>query len=260
MSWRRLTAAAAVPAFVVLALLPAQHAAADFSFIYSGHAYQFVQENRTWLSATSAAKARSVGGSPGYLAQIDDAAENQNIFNRLLIGIPSAQFNNTRAPDGGNGAYVWIGAADRVTEGAWIWDGDGDGAGPQFWQGNNTGAAVGGLYNNWGRTGSVQNEPDNFNNLQDAAGISLDGWPLGVAGQWNDVNETNSLYYLIEFNAIPEPSIAGLTLVFLALRGVRKSTRPDRRRRCPMRPVQELRPGKAWVGPCRNSAPALRGR
>ena len=217
MNWDRTTAAAVMLALVMLAL-PARRAAADFSFVYNGHTYQFVQENRAWLSATTAAKARNVAGSPGYLAQIDTVAENQEIFTRLLAGIPSAQFNNTRAPDGGGGAYVWIGASDRVTEGTWIWDGDGDGTGPQFWQGNNTGAPVGGLYNNWGKTGSTQNEPDNFNNLQDAAGISLDGWPLGVAGQWNDVNETNSLYYLVEFNAVPEPSILGCAFVLLALR------------------------------------------
>ena len=217
MRWRRSTAVA-VAICVFVTLFFAQHVSADFYFIYNGHTYQFIQENRAWLSATSAAKARSVAGSPGYLAQIDSAAENQEIFTRLLAGVPSSQFNNTRAPDGGSGAYVWIGATDRVTEGGWIWDGDGDGAGPQFWQGNNTGAPVGGLYNNWGKTGGVQNEPDNFNNLQDAAGISLDGWPLGVAGQWNDVNESNTLYYLAEFNAVPEPSVLTCALLLPALR------------------------------------------
>src|SRR5437773_2122126 len=116
-----------------LALLAAGNAGADFSFIYNGHTYQFIQENRAWLSATSAAKARTVAGSPGYPAQI--------------------------------------------------------------------------------------------NNLQDAAGISLDGWPLGVAGQWNDVNETNTLYYLAEFNAVPEPSVLGCAFLLLALRRRRRLSR-----------------------------------
>ena len=32
-------------------------------------------------------------------------------------------------------------------------------------------------------------------------GIALNDWPLGVAGQWNDVDIDNSLYYIIEYAA-----------------------------------------------------------
>ena len=51
------------------------------------------------------------------------------------------------------------------------------------------------LYNNWG------NEPDNWNQ-QDALGLSLNGWPLGVAGEWNDVDHTNTLYFVVEYSGI----------------------------------------------------------
>jgi hypothetical protein len=30
-------------------------------------------------------------------------------------------------------------------------------------------------------------------------GFAITNWPLGVAGQWNDVDETNVLYYAIEY-------------------------------------------------------------
>jgi hypothetical protein len=64
-------------------------------------------------------------------------------------------------------------------------------------------------YHNWGTTTLGQREPDGIN--QDAAGISLNGWPFGVPGQWNDVIATNPLYYVVEFNAvIPEPSSVAL--------------------------------------------------
>jgi hypothetical protein len=77
-------------------------------------------------------------------------------------------------------------------EGKWIWDGDNTAASVQFWQGTSSGNPVGGLYNNWG------NEPDDFDG-QDALGFAITNWPLGVAGQWNDVDETNVLYYAIEY-------------------------------------------------------------
>ena len=105
------------------------------------------------------------------------------------------EVDNTVAPDGGGGSYVWLGGNDLAEEGTWIWDGDNDGNGTQFWQGAADGAPVGGLYNNWG------NEPDDWNG-QDALGLSLNGWPLGVAGEWNDVDETNSLYFVIEYTGI----------------------------------------------------------
>jgi hypothetical protein len=176
-------------------------ARADFTFSQSGHTYLAVTTPLAWTAAAADATSQEIDGQSGSLARIDDQAENDAIIAALLANIPSADFSNTDAIDGGGGAYVWLGATDRVTEGVWHWDGDADGAGDQFWQGNQNGNPVGGLYNNWGR-GTRQNEPDNFffmGSDQDAAGISLNGWPLGSAGQWNDVALTNALYYLVEF-------------------------------------------------------------
>ncbi len=158
-----------------------------YTFIYNGNMYEVVKENKTWVDAASCANERG-----GQLAEINDQAEQTAVFNELSnnAGISTS---NTTAPDGGGASYVWIGGNDFQTEGNWIWDGDGDSTGVQFWMGTSSGSPVGGLYNNWG------NEPDDFGSGQDGLGLALTNWPLGSAGQWNDVSHTNTLYYLIEY-------------------------------------------------------------
>ena len=99
------------------------------------------------------------------------------------------------------------------SEGNWIWDGEGDGSGQLFYQGlgNAGGGPVGGLYHNWGTFNGNPHEPDNgAGGLQDAGGIALANYPRGLAGQWNDVRADNTLYYIVEFNAIPEPATIAL--------------------------------------------------
>ena len=155
-----------------------------YAFVYNGVYYEIVEDNRSWASAAACAVARG-----GYLAEINSQQEQDSIFYWVnQAGIPAS---NTVAPDGGGASYLWIGGNDIATEGAWVWDGTNSGTGTQFWQGTSSGSPVGGLYNNWGF------EPDDFNG-QDALGLSLDGWPLGVASQWNDVDHTNMLYFVIE--------------------------------------------------------------
>lgn len=163
-----------------------------YSFFYNGKTYEVVKENQTWVNASSCAVLRG-----GKLLEVNSLAEQNAIYNQVLnnAGVVSS---NTTAPDGGGGAYVWLGGNDLATEGSWIWDGDNDGNGAQFWMGTNTGMPIGGLYNNF----SV-NEPDNFGtNGQDGLGLAITNWPLGVSGQWNDVNENNTLYYVIEYPTI----------------------------------------------------------
>ncbi|OYT11130.1 MAG: hypothetical protein B6I18_05480 [Bacteroidetes bacterium 4572_112] len=159
-----------------------------YTFVYNGNSYEIIKENKTWVNAASCAVERG-----GILAEINDANEQNAIF----AEIANANITNssTVAPDGGGGSYVWIGGNDIITEGKWVWDGNNDNNSTQFWQGTSNGSAVGGLYNNWG------NEPDNYGE-QDALGLSLNGWPLGVAGQWNDVNHANTLYFIVEYAGI----------------------------------------------------------
>jgi hypothetical protein len=156
-------------------------------FTYNGKNYEIVKENRTWVASAAVASERG-----GFLAEINDLAEQNAIFNEL--GSASIIASNTVAPDGGNASYVWIGGNDITTEGNWFWDGNNDGTGNQFWMGTQSGSPINSLYNNWG------NEPDDFGTGQDGLGLALTDWPLGVAGQWNDVDQNNELYFLIEFD------------------------------------------------------------
>jgi len=161
---------------------------ADFRFSFDGHTYDLITSGLNWADASAAAQNMTLNGEQGYLTRIDSDEENAEIFSQLSNNIDPSDFGNTSAPDGGGAPYVWIGANDIQTEGEWIWVN----SATQFWQGDSTGSAVNGLYNNWGI------EPDDFNG-QDAAGIALTDWPFGVAGQWNDVDTSNTLYYIIEY-------------------------------------------------------------
>ena len=76
-----------------------------------------------------------------------------------------------------------------------MWNGDNDSQSSPFWIGTSNGSPVNGSYENWG------NEPDNWNN-QDGLAIALTDWPLGQAGQWNDVFITDQLYFIIEYPPI----------------------------------------------------------
>lgn len=179
-------------AFILLGKIDAQDCADPaniFQFIYNDKSYEIVKQNMTWTEAAACAVERG-----GYLAEVNDQAEQDEIYEQLMnnAGINP---NNTIAPDGGGASYVWIGGNDIATEGMWIWDGNNDGEGPQFWQGTTSGGPVGGLYNNWG------NEPDNWNN-QDGLGLAITDWPLGVSGQWNDIDDGNDLYFVIEYDVV----------------------------------------------------------
>lgn len=165
-----------------------------YSFEYDGKTYEIVKENKSWVDAVSCAVERG-----GYLAEINSQEEQDSLYFHLQNA--EIVVTNTVAPDGGGASYVWIGGNDITTEGKWIWDGENDGEGSQFWQGTTSGNSVDGLYNNWG------NEPDNWEN-QDGLGLAITDWPLGIAGQWNDVDDSNSLYFIIEIDIpIGEPTL-----------------------------------------------------
>ncbi|MDR2955065.1 MAG: hypothetical protein LBV43_08285 [Prevotella sp.] len=178
-------------------------------FYYGEHSYLIVKKTKTWVEA--AADAVSLGG---YLVEIESKAEQDAVYKAIQDSKISSTY--TKVTDGGGIGYIWIGATDRYQEGTWIWNGGNQsGTFPMFWFGSNAGSAVGGSYVNWGGTaaGSL-NEPDNFTdttyspNGQNAAAIGLAKWPagssdeLGRAGEWNDIAETNKLYYIVEFDKI----------------------------------------------------------
>jgi hypothetical protein len=156
----------------------------------------------------NAAESRDIDGYRGYLANIDDSDENDVIEEWLGQRVSTSEYANTSADDGGGAAYVWIGGDDRSSEGRWVWQRAGVSGFPkQFWQGGPNGSAVGGSYVNWGSTGGGYNEPDDYLGSQDGAAIALQAWPagfggLGSKGQWNDIDVTNRLYYVVEFDTV----------------------------------------------------------
>ena len=175
---------------------------ASEEFHFNGHRYKIIKTALSWGDASAAAQSDN-----GYLANIGSIEENHEIYSRLNRYIAESEYNNTSSTNGGNAAYVWIGASDSDSEGDWIWVNNGQ----QFWTGlnaNNGGTPIAGQYNNWGHhsgNDGAQMEPDNSGNQQDHAAIALTEWQLGSgnlgqASQWNDLNEANLLYYIIEYD------------------------------------------------------------
>lgn len=170
-----------------------------YTFMHDGNTYHVVMSKEIHTSARACAQVQG-----GHLVYIDNQAEQDAVY----AGIIAAGVSPTYATvaNGGGIAYVWTGANDQSTEGDWQWGFNGT----SFWSGQGAagaggGSVVGGLYNNWGGTSAgTPNEPDDFMNNQDAAGIALSSWPagssspLGVAGEWNDIDQTEQLYYVVE--------------------------------------------------------------
>jgi hypothetical protein len=179
----------------------------DLAFSYGDHSYLIVKQLKTWAeAAVDAAK------QGGYLAEIESKEEQNSIWQAILKANIAPDY--VKVPDGGGIGYLWIGATDRYGEDIWMWNGaNASGTFPLFWLGNNKGSAVAGSYVNWGGSSKGKtNEPDNYTDSnyspkgQSAAAIGLASWPsgssspLGIAGEWNDIAETNKIYYVIEFD------------------------------------------------------------
>jgi len=175
-----------------------------YEFTFDGKKYEVVKEKQTWTLAADCAVQRG-----GYLAEINSLEEQNAIYDALVNGakVPS---NYVSVNDGGGIAYVWIGGNDLTTEGTWVWDGNKNGAADTFWTGQGAagsggGAAYSNSYINWGgKSKSTVNEPDDYGNAQDCAGMALAGWPSGTtlygsAGEWNDIGCNAGLYFVIEY-------------------------------------------------------------
>lgn len=181
-------------------------AVADIKFYKGRTEYILVTTARTWDAAEADAIAKG-----GHLVQINDAVENALILSKITGKV------STIASDGGNARYVWTGGRETTTEGTYEWAG-----GTTFWAGGSGGSAQNGLYQNWGRLASPFGgpEPDNYLTTQNRAAMALERWPtfagtgqeIGQAGQWNDVNHTNLLFYIIERPITKPPE--GLFAVF----------------------------------------------
>ena len=156
---------------------------ADAVGIFGGHQYLVFSNAKTYEEALIAAS-QVDSAAASSLVKIDSQEENDFIFNLL-----KSSNITTSAEDGAGASYAWIGASDAQTEGSWLWVDNSELS-----------------YTNWGTKDGVT-EPDNFDGSflggaytgqQDAAAIALTDWPVGIAGQWNDVDGVNQLAYIVE--------------------------------------------------------------
>ncbi len=177
----------------------------NYSFTYNGKKYEIVKDRKTWADAAAYAVKRGA-----HLAEIKDSGE-QNAVYMAFIRETDVSPEYTEVKDGGGIGYFWIGATDKNKEGVWIWDGKNAGGGTVFWlgqgaNGKGDGMVVNNAYTNWGGSFNHKaNEPDNYAGKQHAAAIGLADWPkgqgnLGHAGEWNDIDENNRLYFVIEYS------------------------------------------------------------
>ena len=153
-------------------------------FFFEGHTYEFVAAARTWQDASTYAQAQG-----GHLAVITSASENNAIIQAALADTSLISSAPT-ANDGGGAKYLWLGATDVVVEGRFAWV-----TGESF-----------SLYSAWA-TGPLGREPDDFGGAQDALAMALEVYPrpsggIGSAGLWNDVNERNTLSFVIEYDEL----------------------------------------------------------
>jgi hypothetical protein len=185
---------------------------ADTIFEHAGHTYKIITEPASWSDASDIAGEMMLGGHTGYLARVDSARENAAILKAVTDHLSPEQIANSLADDGSDEAFIWLGGSDSAEEGTWIWSNNGD----PFWRGDFNGTGVEGRFTNWG----VQ--PDSATGAEDGLAMGLADWPapfydLGSSGQWNDLDTSTKLIYVVEFDgksdlrvAIEEPVQGGM--------------------------------------------------
>jgi hypothetical protein len=160
---------------------------------YDSYEYEIAEDQMTWIEASAFAKSKG-----GTLVKIETVEQNT-----WLKGFLASV--NTTAQDGGGAIYSWLGGTDSMTEGTWLWE---DGTQVPF---NNSGTVWWGNGSGHGPGGS---EPDNFGGSQHCLAIGLSDWPTGspgfygTSGQWNDINCSNELRFVIQYSPNVSPSVA----------------------------------------------------
>ena len=156
------------------------------------HYYDYVPSNLiSWDDAKVAAEGMDYFGLQGYLATLTIPDEGQ--------------ISGELSPGTG-----WIGASDVGSEGVWKWM-TGPEAGMTFWNGNQNGSIVPGMYANWS-----SGEPNNYLSAENYAHITFN---TGTPGSWNDLpNNTSgqpSQYqtkgYVVEYGGTPGDPVLNIS-------------------------------------------------
>jgi hypothetical protein len=127
------------------------------------HGYMLCTGTKAHDGAQAACAAQNM-----RLAWLETAAENTAIAKKVAALSKDAE--------------VLFGAGDAAQEGAWFWD-----AGVQFWQGNENGKPVGGLFSAW-----TVGTPNDENNDEDCAVL------LSASATWGDRPCSAKYSYLCE--------------------------------------------------------------
>jgi PEP-CTERM motif/Lectin C-type domain len=159
----------------------------------NGHYYEFVTGSFSWDQAVTDAASQTFNGHNGYLATVTSAAEES-----FIEGLPGV----TRA---------WLGGSDAASEGVWKWT-TGPEAGQTFW--TSADGTTPGMYSDWS-----PGEPNNF--LSPDYSFRPENYlEMRVNPNWNDLTAdfrpgVNGAYVL-EFNAVPEPSTWAMLVIGFA--------------------------------------------
>jgi hypothetical protein len=127
------------------------------------HGYMLCTSTTAHDSAQAACAAQNM-----RLAWLETAAENSAVAKKVAAL--------------SNDAEVSFGANDAEQEGEWFWDG-----GVQFWNGDEDGRPVGGLFNAW-----IEGTPNDENNDEDCAVL------LSATAGWGDRSCSAKYSYLCE--------------------------------------------------------------
>ena len=172
---------------------------AIIDFSAGGRDYKLVTHKQNAVSA--ALNAKSLGG---YIVNLETAEESALVYDAItgLVANGQVDINQSRAADGGNAAYVWLGGTDNV------WSGF-EGSAEGNWRWKASGTALSTSRSEWG-SGALGTEPDNSNGTQHYLALGLENWPAGSAngagygnaGSWNDIDGSNSLFYIVEMTPL----------------------------------------------------------
>ena len=172
----------------------------DVTWQYDNSVYHLFKEGKSWAEAKVSAE--MIGG---YLVEIDSIDENNQLFAKVIDNLTPLDKENTIGADGGKAPYLWLGGTDgdtTSTQESSIWN----------WKWDHSNIEIKKDRIEWGK-GWGGEEPDNSQNFQHRLALGLEDWSrsnpgkYGVAGQWNDINADNQLFYVVEINQSTEQLI-----------------------------------------------------